>query len=158
MFTTLNKIRACQCGCGQPAPIASRTNSSKGEVKGEQLRFLSGHNKRLDQTLDHYMRSVSKTPNGCWTWGGSINRKGYGRAQYKNRHHNAHRVIYQLSGFAIPKDMHLDHICRNKLCVNPLHMDPVTPAENNKRKSAKSTVQADLLRIVCTEIEQREAV
>lgn len=61
----------------------------------------------------------------CWFWAGRISRHGYGR----------YKLIYQQLVKVVPYGMHLDHLCRNKLCVNPNHLDIVTPQENQKRKS-----------------------
>ena len=66
---------------------------------------------------------------GCWLWMASLNRKGYGSFQSQA----AHRVAYQLLVGPIPDGLHIDHLCRVRNCVNPSHMEPVTPAENQRR-------------------------
>lgn len=66
--------------------------------------------------------------NGCWEWvGGRC--KGYG--SWGGR--LAHRIVYRLERGAIPGDQELDHLCRNPLCVNPSHLEPVTHGENLAR-------------------------
>ena len=143
MQTTLNKIREhspCACGCGQPAPLVKKTNARLGHVKGKPLKFVSGHNKRVKSSLDLLMKHVGEPDtNGCWNWIGAVNRKGYGSAQVRGVKHNAHRAVYLESGLQIPVGYHLDHICRNKLCVNPAHMEPVTLQENVRRQHAART-------------------
>lgn len=62
----------------------------------------------------------------CWTWHGALNAYGYGRFQQGM----AHRVSYELSVGAIPEGLVLDHLCRNTVCVNPAHLEPVTIGEN----------------------------
>lgn len=138
MQTTLNKIREhqpCSCGCGQAAPLVKRTNARLGHVKGHPHKFVSGHNQRMKAGLSLLMKYVSKSDaNGCWNWIGLVNRKGYGSVQVRGVKHNAHRAVYLEFGLQIPAGYHLDHICRNKLCVNPAHMEPVTLKENVRRQ------------------------
>jgi HNH endonuclease len=71
---------------------------------------------------------------GCWEWRGAVSDTGYGCFEYeRNRVMSAHRYSYlQLVG-AIPSGLVLDHLCRNKRCVNPAHLEPVTQAENLRR-------------------------
>lgn len=76
----------------------------------------------------------------CWLWMGHIH-DGYGRIGGKA----AHRVVYTIVKDDIPKGLQLDHLCRNRRCVNPDHLEPVTQRENilrgegiaaiNKRKT-----------------------
>nr|WP_281409826.1 HNH endonuclease signature motif containing protein [Methylobacterium sp. BTF04] len=72
----------------------------------------------------------------CWDWAGAPSRKGYGTTQVDGIKKNAHRAVYEAENGKLPRDLHLDHLCRNKLCVRPSHMEPVTPLENERRKRA----------------------
>ena len=65
----------------------------------------------------------------CWIWHGYVDPDGYG--QYLGR--PAHRVVYERLICEIPADLQLDHLCRNRLCVNPAHLEPVTSEENTRR-------------------------
>jgi hypothetical protein len=70
---------------------------------------------------------------GCWQWVGSRKTVGYGQIRFRGSNWNAHRVAYTLHVGPIPADMALDHLCLNKCCVNPAHLEPVTNAENTRR-------------------------
>jgi hypothetical protein len=77
---------------------------------------------------------------GCWNWTGAMNPSGYGRFAAEGRTlHGAHRVAFQLNGGAIPEGMVIDHICRNRRCVNPAHLrcvDRLTNVHENSEASA----------------------
>lgn len=65
----------------------------------------------------------------CWEWLGAVQSAGYG-ATSKGL---AHRIAYELRVGPIPKGLTIDHLCKNKLCCNPKHMEAVTLAENLRR-------------------------
>jgi len=69
---------------------------------------------------------------GCWEWTASL-RRGYGRFSIGYRTFPAHRVAYEMLVGPIPDGLTLDHLCRNKVCVNPAHLEPVTGVENTQR-------------------------
>ena len=72
---------------------------------------------------------------GCWDWTQSLDHNGYSRFRYGgNENAPGHIFSYEYySGETIPNGMHIDHICRNRQCVNYLHLEVVSPAENNRR-------------------------
>lgn len=69
----------------------------------------------------------------CWDWVGKTDEKGYGRYRYRGVLMQAHRAIWLLAGRALDAAKHLDHRCRRTCCVNPKHLQEVTPRENNRR-------------------------
>lgn len=76
----------------------------------------------------------------CWDWTGAINNRGYGSVTNGNGGSMlAHRKAYEHAVGLIQGDLTIDHLCRNKRCVNPAHMEPVTRAENIRRKAEAQT-------------------
>ena len=69
----------------------------------------------------------------CWEWQWGKNHKGYGRIWVEGKNRIAHRVMYELHVGPIPEGLVIDHLCCNKACVNPGHLEVVTVAENNRR-------------------------
>lgn len=69
----------------------------------------------------------------CWFWKASLRRAGDGQFKYNGKMIAAHRLSYELLVGVIPKGLELDHLCRNRSCVNPYHLEPVTHLENMRR-------------------------
>lgn len=74
----------------------------------------------------------------CWLWTGATQTNGYGSAAHggEGRTALAHRVAYELAVGPIPAPLTVDHLCRNKKCCNPAHLELVTAAENTRRAAA----------------------
>jgi hypothetical protein len=69
----------------------------------------------------------------CWVWTLKLDRTGYGRTFFRRRLWLAHRVAYTLAKGDIPEGLTLDHLCRNRACVNPDHLEAVSMRVNTQR-------------------------
>ena len=70
---------------------------------------------------------------GCWEWSGALNSKGYGLFMLEGSAKLAHRVAWEACEGPIPAEMTIDHLCFNRVCVNPAHMEVVSRSENARR-------------------------
>jgi DNA-directed RNA polymerase specialized sigma subunit len=69
----------------------------------------------------------------CWIWEYAKNKQGYGQLQINKKRYEAHRWLYILLKGEPPHKTELDHLCRNRACINPEHLEPVSHAENCRR-------------------------
>lgn len=83
---------------------------------------------------------------GCWQWMKSQKGGGYGAFSVDGRSWRAHRWAYETLVGPIAEGLTLDHLCRNRLCVNPAHLEPVTSGENTRRGRAARSRSTHCLR------------
>lgn len=93
---------------------------------------------RRATVLERFWIKVQRDDEGCWAWIGSRNGKGYALFEVAGRgSKRAHRWAYEHFIGPIPDGLTIDHLCLNKSCVNPHHLEPVTNAENQRRRLAR---------------------
>ena len=81
--------------------------------------------------IERFMEKVRESSDGCWEWAAEVGNSGYGRFWVGgSRKSLAHRWAYEYYVSPIPEGLVIDHLCRNKVCVNPEHLEPVTTSVN----------------------------
>lgn|SRR5882724_2778105 len=96
--------------------------------------------KKLAPRIQKHIR-ISR---GCWNWTGQIATNGYGHVWYMGRTELAHRAVYKMLVGPIRKSLTIDHLCRNKRCVNPAHLEPVSIRVNILRGDGPAAINARL--------------
>lgn len=82
--------------------------------------------------LERFLRHVNKLPNGCWEYVGIRDACGYARFwKSRKRLEQAHRTSCRLFGKPCKRELTVDHLCRNRSCVNPAHLEPNVPISDN---------------------------
>lgn len=142
----LNKHHDGRCsveGC-------TRTYSANGYCNLHNTRFkkhgdpgpVESLRPELTMTEEQrYWKNVDiRSLDDCWPWIGALSKDGYGRFSFDGSNRSAARYVYKLTGNPLPDDMEVDHLCGNRACQNPLHLEAVTPEENKRRRGLPKRV------------------
>lgn len=88
---------------------------------------------RKPNKLEDVLNKYEVNESGCWIYKGALDKQGYGTFYYRQSGYKAHKIAYQLLVGPTPEGLVLDHLCKNKSCINPKHLEPVTQKENARR-------------------------
>lgn len=91
------------------------------------------------ELLGRIASRISVTDGGCWECAYALDSSGYPQVSYLSRMELTHRVMFVAAKGVIPTALQIDHLCRNRKCCNPDHLEAVSPRENGLRGD---TIQA----------------
>lgn len=130
----------CQCGCGELAPIAPKTDKRFGWVKGQPKQFI--HNHHLYRTDPLYIEEDRGYATPCWAWQRALNTQGHAQITVDGKAYLAHKYFYEKRYGPVQPGMHLHHRCEQRDCTNIEHLTPLSPAEHARiRKTTKLTCE-----------------
>ena len=135
---TADYLKRCECGCG--------------EIVKPQNRYIPGHHARKGI---RYSETPGPLDSPCRIWQLAILKNGYGLERRGDKMVYAHRAAYEAARGEIPPGLSLDHLCRVRACVNPDHLEAVTPAENARRGASAKLTHAQVAEIRASPIRQR---
>lgn len=89
--------------------------------------------KKSPPAVCRLVERVTREPSGCWRFEGSHTPDGYATCTTEGKPRYVRRVLFEDKHGPVPVGLELDHVCRNRWCVNPDHQEPVTHLENMRR-------------------------
>ena len=96
----------------------------------------------LKPVLERFLDNISISPSGCWEWTASLFPLGYGQFYANKKRTSCHRFIYEYYYGNIYPKLTIDHLCRNRKCCNPIHLEQVTLQENLQRGNTQAAINS----------------
>lgn len=124
--------------------ISIVSGSRPRSTPASRLRAAAGYDylASLQSTPDEIRARIEIMPSGCWAWLGCRYPEGYGRLKLRQIDVLAHRLSYITFRGSFDPLLDLDHLCRNRMCVNPEHLEPVSMLENVRRGMSPPAINA----------------
>lgn len=128
-------IRSCTFdGCDRSHEAQGLCHGHRAQTKrGGELRPLR---RQVRGTSEERFETYIDRTGECWEWTGGVSDNGYGQMKHNGATVSAHRYAYERQNGPIPVDLQIDHLCRNRRCANPDHLEAVTQEENLRRSRA----------------------
>lgn len=136
--------RQCEfCGIS-PMPPNKRSDARfcQETYRRKGARVKNGHNVVHPADVRFWSRVNKQAALGCWEWTAAKLASGYGSFRANNRAYVAHRYAYERLIGLVPDGLQLDHLCRNRACVNPHHLEPVPQSVNVLRGISLPAINA----------------
>ena len=129
-----------------------KKSSSNGYCSGHEMQVRRGKElsplKTQETFKDRIERKCLRNESGCFVWTGHVDTAGYPNVKWKNKNYLVHRAYYKIMVEDIQKHDTLDHLCRNKLCIEPKHLEPVSRSENVKRMQISKYYETEISRLI----------
>lgn len=123
--------------CGKPIERQPRTGDERWAKPKVCSRRCQGMLHRRDPMVRLEANRSIDAATDCWNWNGTLADTGYGCISVDGRQRHTHRVSYELHIGPVAAGLEIDHLCFNRACFNPAHLEAVLPAINKRRAAAR---------------------